>query len=48
MTTVLSYYLNSIRDNLRLDLSTEREIIGELETHIEDRLQELKEAGLSG
>jgi len=47
MTTVLSYYLDSIRDNLRLDFSTEKEVIDELETHIEDRLQELKEAGLS-
>ena len=47
MATALSYYLDSIRDNLRLDLSTESEVIDELETHIEDRLQELKEAGLS-
>ena len=47
MATALSHYLNSIRDNLRLDLSGEREAISELETHIEDRLQELKEAGLS-
>jgi len=47
MTTALSYYLDSIRDNLRLDFSTEKEIIDELETHIEDKLQELKEAGLS-
>ena len=47
MTTVLSYYLDSIRDNLRLDFSTEKEVIDELETHIEDKLQELKEAGLS-
>lgn len=47
MTTALSHYLESIRDNLRLDPSDEREVINELETHIEDRLQELKEAGLS-
>jgi hypothetical protein len=47
MTTALSHYLNSIRDNLRIDLSDEREVISELETHIEDRLQELKETGLS-
>ncbi len=47
MATALSHYLDSIRDNLRLDLSGEREAISELETHIEDRLQELKEAGLS-
>ncbi|MFB0559109.1 MAG: permease prefix domain 1-containing protein [Dehalococcoidales bacterium] len=47
MTTALSQYLNSIRDNLRLDPPSEREVINELETHIEDELEELKEAGLS-
>ena len=47
MVTVLSHYLDSIRDNLRLDLSTEREVISELETHIEDRIEELKDNGLS-
>lgn len=46
-TTTLSYYLDNIRRNLRLDPSSEREIISELETHIEDKLQELREAGLS-
>lgn len=47
MATVLSQYLESIRDNLRLDPSTEREVLSELETHIEDRLEELKDTGLS-
>ena len=47
MTTLLRHYLDSIRDNLRLDLSSEREVITELETHIEDKLQELEEVGLS-
>ena len=47
MTTALSSYLSSIRHNLRLDPLSEREVINELETHIEDELQELKEAGLS-
>jgi len=47
VTTILSHYLNDVRDNLRLDLSVEREIINELETHIEDRLQEMRQAGLS-
>ena len=47
MATVLSHYLDSIRDNLRLDPSSEKEAISELETHIEDELQELKQAGLS-
>ncbi len=40
MVTALSQYLNSIRDNLRLDLPTEQAVISELETHIEDRLEE--------
>jgi len=47
VTTALSHYLDSVRENLRLDHSLEREVIHELETHIEDELQELKEAGLS-
>jgi len=47
VTTVVSHYLDSVRDNLRLDLSSEREVINELRTHIEDELQELREAGLS-
>ena len=47
MTTALSHYLDSVRENLRLDRSLEREVIQELETHIEDELQELKESGLS-
>ncbi len=47
MATALSLYLDSVRDNLRLDLSVEREVMSELETHIEDELQELKETGLS-
>ena len=47
MLTVLSNYLESIRDNLRLDRSSEKEVIQELETHIEDEVQELRESGLS-
>ena len=47
MPTALSYYLEIIRNNLRIAPSDEREAINELETHIEDRLQELTEAGLS-
>jgi len=47
VVTELSHYLDSVRDNLRLDLSSEREVTSELETHIEDRLQELRQAGLS-
>jgi len=47
VVAALSHYLDSVRENLRLDRSLEREVIQELETHIEDELQELKEAGLS-
>jgi hypothetical protein len=47
MLTVLTNYLDSVRDNLRLDHSSEREVIQELEAHIEDELQELRESGLS-
>jgi hypothetical protein len=47
MMGVLGHYLDSVRDNLRLDSPVEREVINELETHIEDELQDLKEAGLS-
>jgi len=47
VVAALSHYLDSVRENLRLDRSIEREVIQELETHIEDELQELKEAGLS-
>jgi hypothetical protein len=47
MLTVLSHYLESIRDNLRLDQSSEKAVIQELETHIEDEVEELRESGLS-
>jgi hypothetical protein len=47
MLTVLSHYLDSVRENLRLGRSLEGEVIQELETHIEDEVQELREAGLS-
>jgi len=47
MTTALNHYLEIIRDNLKIGLDEEKEVISELETHIEDRFQELKESGLS-
>ena len=47
MIAALSQYLDSIRDNIRLDLESEREVIDELQTHIEDKLEEMKDAGLS-
>jgi len=47
VTSALSQYLDNVRDNLRLDLVSEREVIDELQTHIEDKLEEMREAGLS-
>jgi len=47
VVTELNHYLDSIRYNLRLDPSSEQEVTSELETHINDRLQELRQAGLS-
>ncbi|MDD4875556.1 MAG: permease prefix domain 1-containing protein [Dehalococcoidales bacterium] len=47
MVAELREYLNCIRDNLRIDRLSEREVTIELENHIEDRLQELKSAGFS-
>ena len=47
MVTELNHYLDSVRDNLRLDHSSEQEVTSELETHINERLHELRQAGLS-
>ncbi len=47
MVTALSHYLDSVRENLKLDSSTEQEVIQELAAHIEDEVQELKDSGLS-
>ncbi|MEJ2048224.1 MAG: permease prefix domain 1-containing protein [Dehalococcoidia bacterium] len=47
MVTALTNYREMVRENLRLDQTTEQEVIRELEAHIEDELQELKDAGLS-
>jgi hypothetical protein len=47
MTTELIQYLESIKYKARLESSDENEVMSELETHIEDTLQELTEAGLS-
>lgn len=47
MTPELSHYLENIRFISKLDRSDEREVISELEAHIEDKLQELMESGLS-
>ena len=47
MLAELSQYLENIRHSSKLDRGDERDVISELETHIEDRLQELTEYGLS-
>jgi len=47
VVTALSHYLDSVRENLKLDSSTEQEVIQELAAHIEDEVQELKDSGLS-
>ncbi|MFC1920275.1 permease prefix domain 1-containing protein [Chloroflexota bacterium] len=47
MINVLSQYLESVRENLRLDLVSENEVIDELQTHIEDEYREMRESGLS-
>ena len=47
MIAAISQYLDSIKDNLRLAPASEREVLTELEAHIEDELAEVREAGLS-
>jgi hypothetical protein len=47
VTGKLDSYLKDIRRDLRLSPAAEQEIISELETHAEERLLEMKEAGLS-
>jgi len=47
MTLDLSQYLESIRSDARLEQTDETVIMSELEAHIEDKLKELTEAGMS-
>lgn len=47
MEATLTNYLESVRANLKLDPSLKSEVIQELQTHIEEELEELKKAGLS-
>ena len=47
MATAVSQYLDDVRHNLRLDLASETEVIRELQTHIEDKVAEMKSDGLS-
>ncbi len=47
MLKAVNRYLNDVREHLRLDRAAESEVIRELETHIEDRLSEMEQEGLS-
>lgn len=46
LSTAIEKYLDDIGENLRLDSSEKKEIIGELYTHIEEEVTELKSRGL--
>ena len=46
MKMKLTQYLQSIKDHLILDPTSEKEVIRELEAHVEDSCQELQNAGL--
>jgi hypothetical protein len=46
MSIIVEDYLNTVKINLRMESSQEKEIISELATHIEDEVQELKKRGL--
>ena len=47
MTSELAQYLESIRSSAKLGNSDETGVMSELEAHIEDKLQELTESGLT-
>ncbi|HJX70212.1 MAG TPA: permease prefix domain 1-containing protein, partial [Dehalococcoidia bacterium] len=47
MSTELKHYLDNIKANLELDPSLEKEVLRELYTHLEEKIAELKETGLS-
>ncbi len=47
MLKTVSRYLDEIRSQLKLDRASETEVMRELETHIEDRLDEMKGTGVS-
>ncbi len=47
MLVIISDYLENVKADLRLDNPRVREVINELSAHIEDKLEELKNEGLS-
>jgi len=46
MSTIVSEYLNSVKSNLRLEPPAEKDVLTELENHIQDEVHDLKEQGL--
>ena len=40
-------YLNQIKSNLHLDPTTERKVLGELETYFQDKIEDLQIEGLT-
>ena len=46
MSTIINEYLDSVKNNLRLEAGEEKEVLSELATHIEDEVQDLKKEGL--
>ena len=47
MISVFSQYLDSVRNHLRLDRTSESEVINELRSHLEDGYDEMRESGLT-
>ncbi len=47
MTSELAQYLESIKHNARLEDAVETDVMSELEAHIEDKVHELTESGLT-
>ncbi|HSW57107.1 MAG TPA: hypothetical protein VLH15_01770 [Dehalococcoidales bacterium] len=46
LSTIIAEYLESVKSNLRLEPSAEKEVMAELANHIEDEISELKQRGL--
>lgn len=47
MKTKLTQYIQNLKDHLTMDPASEKDVIHELETHVEDSCQELQNSGLS-
>jgi hypothetical protein len=46
LSAIIDEYLDSVKNNLRLDVPEQKEVITELASHIEDEVQDLKKTGL--